>query len=119
VRGDRVIVVLCTHGRTDGSVTLCTSQMKEYLTRTEMGVALNGLATGTRVLLVNEACYSGSWSTLAPDTPGKDVLIEAASTIGGSSYNYRCSLFGAAFVQELTSSPEGNYANTRPESPPR
>jgi hypothetical protein len=92
---------------------------KEYLSKSEFNVALTGLASGTRVLLVNEAYYSGTWSTLAPDTPGKEVLVEAASPIGGVSYNFRsssettrCSLFAAAFVQELTVSPEGNIRGT-------
>ena len=107
--------MFCAHGQ-QGSckAVLKTQSWTEYLSKTELGMSLTGLAAGTRILIVNEACYSGSWTTLSPDLHGKHVLVEAASPIRGLSCNHRsasrvarCSLFGAAFVQELSVSPEG------------
>ena len=115
VSGDRLIPVFCAHGLTGScKVVLSTQSWFEYLSKAELGTSLAGLAADMGVLIVNEACYSGSWTTLSPDLHGKEVLVEAASPKGGLLYNYRsassitrCSLFGAAFVQELTVSPEG------------
>ncbi|KAJ5229421.1 hypothetical protein N7489_010129 [Penicillium chrysogenum] len=125
--GDRVIIIFMAHGL-DGSRIILKSQIgTEYLTRAEVTTALATLPQGIRVLLVNEACYSGSWATIAADTgSGRDVVVETAASIGEQSYNYRsasgryrCSLFAAAFIEELTTHPEGridrHYTRIREE----
>jgi hypothetical protein len=121
--GDCIIIVLIGHGdHKDGAVTLYPQHAKkEYLSKAEMIAALSVLPPNVRLLVVNEACYSGTWATLAPELGAqRDVLVETAATIGEQSWSYtsgsgrnRCSLFGAAFVEELTTHPEGRISQHR------
>jgi hypothetical protein len=64
----------------------------------------HGLTVDTRVLIVNDY-YSRK---LAPYTPGKDILVEAASPPGGLSYNCR------EFPGVPGSSPPRLVCNTTP-----
>lgn len=80
----------------------------------EISTKLDGLVPGVRLLLVNEACYSGSWAEAMRQHRDSKLLYEAASEKNKKSYNYRstsdnvrCSLFAAAFGQELEINPEG------------
>ena len=41
-------------------VVLTTQSWFEYLSKAELGTSLVGLAADMRILIVNEACYSGS-----------------------------------------------------------
>ena len=117
VGSDRLVLVFCAHGQEYSCNVVLETQGEprpELLSKTELGNSLAGHAAGVRILIVDEACFSGSWTTLSPDLPGKQVLVEAASSIGGLSYNHRsasqmvrCSLFGVALLQELSVSPEG------------
>ncbi|KNG91340.1 hypothetical protein ANOM_000503 [Aspergillus nomiae NRRL 13137] len=110
--GDRITVVLIGHGtQRDGAVTLYPQHAKqEFLSKAEMIAALSVLPPDVRLLIVNEACYSGTWTMIAPEVgTQRDVLVETAATLGEQSWSYtsgsgrnRCSLFGAAFVEELT-----------------
>ncbi|KAJ6109426.1 hypothetical protein N7486_001661 [Penicillium sp. IBT 16267x] len=69
------------------------------------------LPPNVRLLIVNEACYSGTLDTIAPDIGAqRDVLVETAATLGEQSWSYksgsgrnRCTLFGAAFVEDYHS----------------
>lgn len=88
--------------------------VNEVLTQVEIYTKLDGLIPGVRLLLVNEACYSGSWTEAIRQPRGAELLHEAASRKNEISYDYRstsdnirCSLFAAAFVQELENNPEG------------
>lgn len=113
-KGDRIVVIICAHGQSDGGVILKSRGFNEVLTQVEISTKLDGLVPGVRLLLVNEACYSGSWAEAMRQHRGSEVLYEAASEKCKKSYNYRstsdnirCSLFAAAFVQELEINPEG------------
>jgi hypothetical protein len=81
--GDRIIIILIGHGQADSASVVLNSRVgKEYLTKTEISTSLSALPPLVRVILVNEACYSGTWATVAIDTSaGRDVLVEAASMI--------------------------------------
>ncbi|KAJ9216051.1 hypothetical protein DTO166G4_2295 [Paecilomyces variotii] len=121
--GDRIIIVLIGHGnKKDGAITLSPQHAKpEFLSKAEMVRALSILPPKVRLLIVNEACYSGTWAMIAPDVGAqRDVLVETAATLGEQSWSYtsgpgrnRCSLFGAAFVEELTTYPEGRISQRR------
>lgn len=121
--GDRIIIVLIGHGtQRDGAVTLYPQHAKqEFLSKAEMIAALSTLPPNVRLLIVNEACYSGTWATIAPEVGAqRDVLVGTAATLGEQSWSYtsgsgrnRCSLFGAAFVEELTTHPEGRISQHR------
>ncbi|KKK22844.1 hypothetical protein P175DRAFT_0501544 [Aspergillus ochraceoroseus IBT 24754] len=121
--GDRITIVLIGHGiKRDGAVTLYPQHaQQEFLSKAEMIAALSVLPPNVRLLIVNEACYSGTWATIAPDVGAqRDVLVETAATLGEQSWTYtsgsgrnRCSLFGAAFVEELTTHPEGRISQHR------
>ncbi|PKX97566.1 uncharacterized protein P174DRAFT_439331 [Aspergillus novofumigatus IBT 16806] len=121
--GDRIIIVLIGHGnKRDGAVTLYPQHAKpEFLSKAKMIAALSVLPPNVRLLIVNEACYSGTWATIAPEVGAqRDVLVETAATVGEQSWSYtsgsgrnRCSLFGAAFVEELTTHPEGRVSQHR------
>ncbi|KAJ9222685.1 hypothetical protein DTO207G8_8024 [Paecilomyces variotii] len=96
--GDRIIIVLIGHGnQRDSAVTLYPQHAKqEFLSKAEMDAALSILP------------------------PKVDVLVETAATLGEQSWSYtsgpgrnRCSLFGAAFVEELTTYPEGRISQRR------
>ncbi|KAJ6093204.1 hypothetical protein N7486_008493 [Penicillium sp. IBT 16267x] len=109
------------HGnQRNGDVTLYPQHASQkFLSKAEMIAALSALPPHVRLLIVNEACYSGTWATIAPDvSPQRDVLVETAATLGEKSWTYssgrnRCSLFGAAFVEELTTHPEGRIDQHR------
>ncbi|KAJ9230278.1 hypothetical protein DTO169E5_8513 [Paecilomyces variotii] len=113
--GDRIIIVPIGHGnQRDSAVTLSPQHVKpEFLSKAEMVGALSILPPKVRLLIVNEACYSGTWATIAADVGAqRDMLVETAATLGERSWTYtsgsgrdRCSLFGAAFVEELTTYP--------------
>ncbi|KAJ5622524.1 hypothetical protein N7528_005756 [Penicillium herquei] len=113
--GDRIIVVLIGHGdeRTSG-VTL-------YPQHGAQDCYPLFLPPNVRLLIVNEVCYSGAWTTITPNIgANRDVLVKSATTIGERSWAYRsgsgrnrCSLFGAAFVEELTTHPEGRISQHR------
>lgn len=121
--GDRIIIVLIGHGhKENGAVTLFPQHAaQEFLSKAEMIAALSVLPPDIRLLIVNEACYSGTWVTIAPELGAqRDVLVETAATIGERAWTYtsgsgrnRCSLFGAAFVEELTTHPEGRISQHR------
>ncbi|KAJ5713577.1 uncharacterized protein N7483_010758 [Penicillium malachiteum] len=121
--GDRIIIVLIGHGdEKAGDVTLYPQHgAQEFLSKAEMVATLSFLPPNVRLLIVNEACYSGTWATIAPDVgANREVLIESAATIDQKSWAYksgsgrsRCSLFGAAFVEELTTYPEGRISQHR------
>lgn len=78
-------------------------------------------------MLVNEACYSGTWAPIALDVgDNRDVIVEAAAPIGEKSFTfrsasgkYRCSLFACAYIEELETHPEGkivhHYSRIRDE----
>ncbi|KAJ5125055.1 uncharacterized protein N7515_008880 [Penicillium bovifimosum] len=81
-----------------------------------------GLAcTNVRPLIVIEACCSGTWAMIAPELGAqRDMLVETAATICQQAWTYtldsgrnRCSLFGAAFVEELITHPEGKIFQHR------
>ncbi|CAG8183130.1 unnamed protein product [Penicillium nalgiovense] len=120
---DRIIIILIGHGHAKNhAVTLYPQHAeREFLSKAEMIAALSVLPPNVRLLIVNEACYSGSWATIAPDLgPQRDVLIETAATVGEKSWadssgsgRNRCSLFGAAFVEEITTHPEGQIFRHR------
>ncbi|KUM55788.1 hypothetical protein ACN42_g11449 [Penicillium freii] len=125
--GDRIIIVLIGHGsQRKSSVTLYSQRgPAQYLSKAEMVAALAVLPPNVRLLIVNGACYSGTWATIAQDIGAqqgsrRDVLVETAATIGEKSWTYvsgsgrnRCSLFGAAFVEEITTHPEGRISRHR------
>lgn len=121
--GDRIIIVLIGHGiRDSGAVTLYPQHaQKEFLSKAEMIATLSFLPPNVRLLIVNEACYSGTWATVAPELGAqRDVLVETAATVGQKSWSYtsgsgrnRCSLFGAAFIEELNTHPEGRISQHR------
>ncbi|CAG8903701.1 unnamed protein product [Penicillium egyptiacum] len=127
VSGDRVIIIFMAQGLQRSDIILNSQIGTEYLTRAEVTTALAILPQGIRVLLANEACYSGSWATIAADTDsGRDAAVATAGSIGEQSYNYRsasgryrCSLFAAAFIEELTTHAEGridrHYTRIREE----
>ncbi|KAB8262541.1 hypothetical protein BDV32DRAFT_147463 [Aspergillus pseudonomiae] len=110
--GDRSMIVLIGRGtQRDGAVTLCHQHAKqEFLSKAEMIAAVSVLPPNVRLLIINEACYPGTWATIAPEVgTQRDVLVETAATLGEQSWSYtsgsgqnRCSLFGAAFVEEPT-----------------
>lgn len=114
-KGDRIVIILCAHGQSEtGDVILKCGGVNEVLTQVEIYTKLDGLIPGVRLLLVNEACYSGSWTEAIRQPRGAELLHEAASRKNEKSYDYRstsdnirCSLFAAAFVQELENNPEG------------
>ncbi|KAJ5607869.1 hypothetical protein N7537_004488 [Penicillium hordei] len=122
--GDRIIIVLIGHGsHQESAVTLhCQRGPTQYLSKAEMVAALSVLPPKVRLLVVNGACYSGTWTTIAHDIgtqqgSQRDVLIETAATIGEKSWAYvsgsgrdRCSLFGAAFIEEITTYPESRIS---------
>ncbi|KAJ5282497.1 hypothetical protein N7505_000477 [Penicillium chrysogenum] len=121
--GDRIIIVLIGHGHAENhALTLYPQRAeREFLSKAEMIAALSVLPPNVRLLVVNEACYSGSWATIAPDIGHqRDVLVETAATVGEKSWAYtsgsgrnRCSLFGAAFVEDITTHPEGQILRHR------
>lgn len=82
---------------------------------------LSKLSKNILLLFINETCYSGSWTNLAPALSKKhDVLIEAASSASEYSWNYltrpgmiHCSLFGSAVVNQVTIYPEKYIVNPR------
>ncbi|KAJ5759793.1 hypothetical protein N7520_006949 [Penicillium odoratum] len=121
--GDRIIIILIGHGNSErGDITLSLQHARsEFLSKAEMIAALSVLPPHVRLLIVDEACYSGTWATIAPEIGGKrDVLVETATTLGEQSWTYtsgsgrnRCSFFGAAFVEELTTHPEGRIDQHR------
>lgn len=120
--GDRIVMVLIGHGSDDGDTELnLQCGETEYLPKAEMIAALSVLPRDIRLLFVNEACYSGTWATMAPDLgTQRDVLVETAATINERSWSYtsgsgrnRCSMFGAAFIEELTTHPEGQISQHR------
>lgn len=121
--GDRIIIVLLGHGaQKENAVTLYPQHAEiEFLSKAEMIAALSVLPPNFRLLIVNGVCYSGSWATIAPEIGAqRDVLVETAATVGEQSWTYtsgsgrnRCSLFGAAFVEELTTYPEGRISQHR------
>ncbi|KGO47995.1 hypothetical protein PEX1_062180 [Penicillium expansum] len=121
--GDRIVIVLIGHGNLEKqAVILCPQRGEvEHLTKAEMIAALSTLPPNVRLLIVNGACYSGEWATIAPEIgTQRDVLVETAATIGERSWVYtsgsgrnRCSLFGAAFVEEITTHPEGRISQHR------
>ncbi|ODM22966.1 hypothetical protein SI65_00555 [Aspergillus cristatus] len=121
--GDRIILVFVAHGE-QGSTHLILNNGthgRELLTETEIIAALSSLPAGVRVLLINEACFSGGWTTAAPDLgPTRDVMVETASTVNEPAPNYRsasgrfrCSLFAAAYIEELTTYAEGRISQHR------
>ncbi|KAJ9191643.1 hypothetical protein DTO164E3_8751 [Paecilomyces variotii] len=67
--GDRIIIVLIGHGnQRDSAVTLSPQHAKpEFLSKAETVGALSILPPKVRLLIVNEACYSGTWATIAAD----------------------------------------------------
>ncbi|OQE24035.1 hypothetical protein PENFLA_c010G02059 [Penicillium flavigenum] len=83
--GDRIEIVLIGHGdEEDHAVTLYPRHAeREFLSKAETIAALSILPPNVRLLIVNEACYSGSWATVAPDLGAqRDVLVETAATVG-------------------------------------
>lgn len=86
-----------------------------------MLAALSVLPRDVRLLIINEVCFSGKWATMAPDLgPEREVLIETSATFGERSFTYtsgsgrnRCSMFGAALTEELTTHPEGRISQHR------
>ena len=115
-KGDRIIIVLIAHGASDGGILLSLPppQGMEFLSRQEVEQALAQLSPGTRLLIVNEACYAGGWADLAQKLSQNDVLVEAACPAQELSYNHRsasgelrCSYFGNAFISDLTMYPSG------------
>lgn len=120
--GDRIIIVMIGHGERSGAIVMDTQYgPKETLTKAEMMVALSVLPRNVRLLFINEACYSGTWTTMTPDLGHqRDILVETASTINERSFSYtsgsghrRCSMFGAAFVEEITTHSEGRISRHR------
>ena len=119
-QGDRVVIVFIAHGERNSSNIILSNGPRgnEYLSRTEVIAALSVLPAGVRVLLINEACFSGSWTTAAPELGGAcNVMVETASTINerGANYRsasgrYRCSLFATAHIEELNTYPEGRIS---------
>lgn len=111
---ESVIIFIAGHGsQDDGSVQLAVSQGMEYLTIQDINLALQALPINVRVLVVNLACFSGQWGSLA-STPGRDVLVEASTGSNEVSLNYRsgsgefrCSVFGQAYVNDITTFPDG------------
>lgn len=89
--GDHVILVFTAHGQRDTNIILHNGPLGiEYLTKTEAIAALSILPASIRILLVNEACYSGGWTTAAPvlgDT--RDIMVETASATNEKASNYR------------------------------
>lgn len=66
--GDRVIIVFVGHGQKgSGNIILNSQRGLEYLTKAEVLASLYSLPPNMRVLLVSEACYSGSWTTITSD----------------------------------------------------
>ncbi|KAJ5248221.1 hypothetical protein N7489_002452 [Penicillium chrysogenum] len=58
---------------------------REFISKAEMIAALSILPPNVRLLIANEACYSGSWATIDPDLgANRDVLIETAATVARS-----------------------------------
>lgn len=69
--GDRIIIVLIGHGQTDtANVVLNSRYGKKYLTKTEISASLSTLPDNVLIMLVNEACFSGSWAPIAIDVVG-------------------------------------------------
>ncbi|KAJ5932954.1 hypothetical protein N7516_007443 [Penicillium verrucosum] len=61
----------------------------ETLSKAEMMSALSILPPNVRLLIANEACYSGKWATIAPEIGSqRDVLIETAATINERAWSY-------------------------------
>lgn len=117
--GDRIIIILIGHGQPNtANVVLNSRAGQEYLTKTEISASLQNLPSGVRVMLVNEACYSGAWAPIALDAGARqDIIVKAASPVGEPSFNFqsksgqpRCSLFACAYVEELNTYPEGKIA---------
>lgn len=126
--GDRVIIIFIAHGTPDAELVLKSRVGTEPLTSTEVTASLSTLPCDIRFLIVNEACYCGSWSTIATDIGDRrGFLVERASTHPGerscncrsASGKCRCSLFTTAWVEELTTYPEGritqHYARIKEE----
>ncbi|KAJ5983223.1 hypothetical protein N7481_005322 [Penicillium waksmanii] len=88
--GDRIIIVLIGHGNSDGYIELNPQHGPvEFLAKAEMLAALSVLPRDVRLLIINEACFSGKWATMAPDLgPERDVLIETSTTFGERSFTY-------------------------------
>lgn len=49
-KGDRVVVILCAHGQSDGGVILKCGGFNEILTQVEISMKLDGLVPGVRLL---------------------------------------------------------------------
>lgn len=104
--GDRIIVILILHSSQQGLIGLETAQGYEYLTVNGISEAPKEFPRDARLLLVNEACYSGSW-VAATSGLKNAFLFEAASSGFTISHNHRstsgvfcCSYFGHAFMSE-------------------
>lgn len=89
--GDRIIIVLIGHGdKANGAITLFPQHAQhEFLSKAEMIAALSVLPPNIRILIVNDACYSGTWATIAPEVGAqRDVLVETAATLDEQAWTY-------------------------------
>ena len=88
-RGHRITIYICAHGmKSSGAVLLHSRISKEYLTSTEIAIEINDFPPDCRVLVINEACYSGLWTHTASSAPqGMDAMVHAASLPDEPSYN--------------------------------
>ena len=99
--GDRVIIVFVGHGQKgSGNIILSSQRGLEYLTKAEVLASLYSLPPNVRVLLVSEACYSGSWTTITSDA-GARRHGERSYNCDSGSGAIRCPLLRAAFIQEF------------------
>lgn len=114
--GDRMTIILLGHGDEEGGLKVTTRGRNEVLGKSEVVAALSRLPQNVRVLIMVEACYSGSWGCIASQQQAgaNDTLIEAAGRSDEKSENwysgswtFRCSLFGMAWLREITTHPEG------------
>lgn len=122
--GDRLAIIFVAHGHRWNHGVILSG---ESLTKAEMRAALSVVPSGVRILIINEACFSGMWTDLATELGTKnDIVVETASRVKEKSYSYRsasdkyrCTLFGAAFVHEIGTYPEGrisqHYARIKSE----
>lgn len=118
--GDRMVLVLLGHGTAKGDMILSTRGRTEVLTKSEIIVSLRWLPRNVRVTVMNESCYSGSWSEVASnvgDGGKRAVLAENACEHNELSWNYysssgrfRCSLFAVAWLNEITTNAEGRVS---------
>lgn len=114
--GDRLVLIFLGPGNSAGDLTLTSQGRTELLSKSEIVVALKQLPRHVRVTIMNESCYSGSWGDVSlnvGDGKKRDVLSENACQHDERSWNYysssgiyRCSLFAAAWLNEITTNSE-------------